>query len=194
MIDLAERPVLRVDPFPHTTAMGLLPAELCAQTLTWMEAGAPWSLQIASFYEQWELHLAPEILPVPLRGLLEPFTIHALAGAMLAPLASEQLNLTEVTAHKLISDQTIRVHNDFLEGEETHRLLIQLNRGWSDEQGGLLMLFSSPSPDDVRRIIRPLHGSAMAFPISSRSFHAVSTIRAGERYTLVYSFREAKSH
>ena len=78
-------------------------------------------------------------------------------------------------------------------GQETYRLLVQLNRGWHDEQGGMLMLFSSASPDDVRRIIRPLHGSAFAFRITPQSFHAVSTVRSGERFTLVYSFREAAS-
>jgi Rps23 Pro-64 3,4-dihydroxylase Tpa1-like proline 4-hydroxylase len=110
---------------------------------------------------------------------------------MIGPLKPGRITLTEITAHKLLARQTIRVHNDFLDGQETYRLLVQLNRGWQDEQGGMLMLFSSVSPDDVRRIIRPLHGSAFAFRITPQSFHAVSTIRSGERFTLVYSFREA---
>jgi hypothetical protein len=179
---------LRAEPFLHVTHPAPLPASLCAAALTWMEAIAPWKLRIASFYEQWELHLEPGILPIELRPILAPETINHLHSVMLAPLTQARLTLTEVTVHKLVPGQTIRIHNDYLDGGESHRLLIQLNRGWNDEQGGLLMLFSSESPEDVRRILRPAHRSAMAFPISPQSFHAVSTIQHGYRYTLVYSF------
>ena len=194
MNEALSRGVLRGDPFPHTTATGLLPGELSSRALEWLEVSAPWKLRIASFYEQWEMHLSPGTLPDGLADLITPTTIGHLSDVMLTPLTSEGLALIEATAHKLVSGQTIRIHNDFLEGEETHRLLIQLNRGWSDDRGGLLMLFSSRSPDDVRRIIRPLHRSAVAFPITPQSFHAVSTIRTGERFTLVYSFRKTKAH
>jgi Rps23 Pro-64 3,4-dihydroxylase Tpa1-like proline 4-hydroxylase len=191
MTDLAPSADLRVEPFSHTTATGLFSPEICALTLDWLEGEASWKLQIASFYEQWELHLESGILPTPLKALAAASMVNRLVAVMLDPLTPTRVALTEITAHKLLPGQTIRIHNDFLHGEETYRLLIQLNRGWHDEQGGMLMLFSSSSPDDVRRVVRPLNGSALAFPITPQSFHAVSTIRAGERYTLVYSFKEA---
>src|SRR5579863_754254 len=150
---------LRAKPFPHATHAAPLPAALCAATLDWMENAAPWQLRIASFYEQWELHLEPGLVPVELTPLLDFKTIHHLRTLMLAPLAASRLILTEVTAHKLVPGQTIRVHNDYLDNRETHRLLVQFNRGWEDAQGGLLMLFGSASPEDVRRILRPVHGS-----------------------------------
>jgi Rps23 Pro-64 3,4-dihydroxylase Tpa1-like proline 4-hydroxylase len=179
------------EPFPHATASNLLPQELCGLILDWMETEAPWKLRVASFYEQWEMHVNSNNLPLHLRAVCAPSTVDHLSKVMLAPLSKERIELADVTAHKLVSGQTIRVHNDFLDGTETHRLLLQLNRGWADDQGGMLMLFSGPSPEDVRRVIRPLNGSAMAFPISPRSFHAVSTIRAGERFTLVFSFKRS---
>jgi Rps23 Pro-64 3,4-dihydroxylase Tpa1-like proline 4-hydroxylase len=176
-------------PFPHTTHPSPLAEEMCEAALSWMESAAPWRLRVASFYEQWELHLDSEALPFRLRPLLATETVEQLGRSMFQPLAAPRLRLAEVTAHKLLPGQTIRVHNDYLEQGETHRLLVQLNRGWTDEQGGLLMLFGSASPEDVQRILRPTHKSATAFGISPQSFHAVSTIRTGERYTLVYSFR-----
>jgi Rps23 Pro-64 3,4-dihydroxylase Tpa1-like proline 4-hydroxylase len=179
---------LRADPFLHVTHPALLPATLCGSVLTWMETVAPWKLRIASFYEQWEMHLEGGILPVELRPVLAAETIDHLRSVMLAPLTKTSLTLTEITAHKLVPGQTIRVHNDCLDDGESHRLMIQLNRGWNDAQGGLLMLFGSASPEHVRRILRPAHRSAIAFPISPQSFHAVSTIQHGHRYTLVYSF------
>lgn len=188
MIAPAPQVDIRHDPFLHVTHCGPLPRELCTSALGWMETDAPWLLRIESFYEQWELHLEAGNLPQELLSLLSAETVDHLKRLMLTPLTATGLVLTEVTAHKLLPGQTIRVHNDYLDNGETHRLLVQLNSGWDDAQGGLLMLFASASPEDVRRILRPLHGSAMAFPITRHSFHAVSKVQYGERYTLVYSF------
>ena len=182
----------RQEPFPHATAMWPLPSELCESLLDWFEGDAPWRLQIASFYEQWEMHLDADGLPVDVRSVVSEEVAAKLSADLLLPIGAGLPHLTEVTAHKLLPGQTIRIHNDHLEGAETHRILVQLNRGWSDEQGGLLMLFGSAAASDVRRIVRPLHGSSFAFEIGPQSFHAVSTIASGERYTLVYSFRDAE--
>lgn len=175
-------------PFAHVATTGALGAALAEAALEWMESDAPWTLRIADFYEQWELHLERATLPESLWELLDPDFVNALKVRLLDPIIAADLELAEVTAHKLLAGQTIRIHNDYLEDAESHRILIQLNRGWRDEQGGLLMLFGSSNSGDVQRIIRPLHRSAFGFSISDHSFHAVSTIAEGERYTLVYSF------
>src|SRR3954465_12073601 len=83
------------------------------------------------------------------------------------------------------------IHNDYIGGEETHRLLVQLNRGWDVQDGGVLLLFGSVRPGDICRAVKPSHRSGFAFEISPNSFHAVSRMVNGERYTLVYSFRAA---
>ena len=103
-----------------------------------------------------------------------------------------KFHVTEIAAHRLVRGQTIRMHNDYIDGKETHRLLIQLNHGWKLEQGGVLMIFGSRSPEDVRRTLKPVHCSGLVFEISPSSFHAVSQIKDRERYTLVYSFKEEK--
>ena len=181
----------RVAPFPHAVAHRLLPPVLTDHVLGWFEEAAPWRLRVESFYEQYELNLHKVDLPGQLRDLVAEEMIDRLARQMLSPLTTEELVLVEANAHKLLTGQTIKIHNDYIGGEETHRILVQLNRSWSDEKGGLLMLFSSPDAADVARLIRPIHGSATAFEISPSSFHAVSTIRSGARYTLVYSFKRA---
>ncbi|TCM07459.1 cyclophane-containing peptide 2OG-Fe(II) oxygenase YhhC [Sphingomonas sp. PP-CC-3G-468] len=183
---------VRHEPFPHATAMSALPSSQCEALLDWFEGDAPWRLRIASFYEQWEMHLDAVDMPSAVRSVVSDEVTANLSAGLLVPIGARLPHLTEVTAHKLLPGQTIRIHNDHLEDGETHRILLQLNRGWSDEQGGMLMLFGSAAASDVRRIVRPLHGSSFAFEISSRSYHAVSTIASGERYTLVYSFRDAE--
>ena len=179
---------VRTEPFRHATCFGLLPNALLEGALAWMEGAAPWSLRVESFYEQWELSLSPATLPASLLGLVSPGTVACIGRQLVAPIHPGEFRFVEATAHKLVAGQTIRIHNDYLEAGETTRVLVQVNRGWHDDQGGLLMLFGSGSPDDVRRIVRPVHGSALGFEISPSSFHAVSRVASGDRFTLVYSF------
>jgi hypothetical protein len=42
----------------------------------------------------------------------------------------ERLVLVDVATHRLSAAQTIRIHNDYLNGQEAFRLSIQLNDGW----------------------------------------------------------------
>ena len=177
------------EPFPHAVSRWAMQPELAERTLAWMEASTLWKLRIASFYEQWEMHLDEGKLPEDMRVLLSPTTVDMLAGELLPDMLGAR-ELIEVTAHRMVAGQTIRIHNDFRPGGETHRMLLQLNRSWADDQGGLLILFGSGRVEDVQRVIRPVHGSGFGFRISQTSFHAVSTLTKGERFTLVYSFRE----
>lgn len=180
----------RQAPFPHAVSPQFMTSDLAESVLSWFESGAPWRLRIESFYEQYELNLHQADLPEQLNDLISEEAIGQIQQ-MLVPLAKGTLSLAEANAHKLLPGQTIKIHNDYIGSEETHRILIQLNRCWSDDNGGMLMLFSSPDAADVARLVRPIHRSALAFEISPASFHAVSTIWSGERYTLVYSFKRA---
>ena len=96
-----------------------------------------------------------------------------------------------VTAHRLLAGSSLRPHCDVSPLRFTHRLIVQLNRGWTHENGGLLCLFDGESSAKRRRhqkVIMPVHRSAFAFEISDRSFHAVTRVVSGERYTLSYTF------
>jgi len=177
------------EPFPHLALPAFLSPAAADQVLAWLQTDAPWRLRVESFYEQYEFSLISED-DSPASGELAGEKMVAAVRKLICEhfAVSGGLSLVDVSAHKLTSGQTIRIHNDWIGGEETHRFLIQLNDGWSIGQGGLLMLFASKAPDDVCSIIEPTHGSAFAFEISDHSFHAVSTIKSGERFTLVYTF------
>lgn len=176
--------------FAHAQLPELLDPPTADATLAWFQSTAPWRLRIASFYEQSEFSLLGDEPPPHLRCLTTPAFINELKSQLTSSLSeTSDLELTEIAAHKLTPGQTIRIHNDYIGGEETHRILIQLNDGWSIDNGGLLMLFGSDNPEDVRTIVVPKHRSCFAFEISPKSYHAVSRIIAGDRYTLVYTFR-----
>ena len=177
-------------PFPHVSIPAILASYDSDAALAWLETDAPWQLRIESFYEQYEFSLTGLELPERVHGLTRPGLLDPLRDFLRKSVgAVGLLESVDVSAHKLVPGQTIRVHNDFIGNEETHRVIIQLNAGWCVENGGILMLFASDRPEDVTSVMLPTHGSGFAFEISPRSHHAVSTIKRGERYTLVYTFR-----
>lgn len=177
-----------LSPFEYFTSAEALNANLAARTLAWLETGAPWKLVETDFYEQYEFSLWNAALPSGIEILVSDDFINnlrALVGELFKTVLGRKI---DVNAHKLVQGQRIRIHNDFVSGEETHRLLIQLNRGWNNEDGGLLLLFNSSNPADIHKVFRPVHNTALGFIVSPTSNHAVSTVHGGERFTLVYSF------
>jgi hypothetical protein len=174
-------------PFPHALAAECLPADVAAALLNWLEADAPWRLVEADFYEQYEFSLS-DVCGPPAAALTEPSALAGLRTEMTRLFGRRFETRVSVVAHKLLPGQRIAIHHDYLTGEETHRLVVQLNRGLTDADGGFLMLFNSGDPKDVHQILRPVHRSGLAFEISAHSFHAVSRQHANVRYTLVFSF------
>ena len=157
--------------------------------LDWFESAAPWQLVETDFYEQYEFSMLRVDLPEPVSALASPVNLLALRSSVATVFGVALEPRVTLLAHKMIPGQRIALHNDFLGGEnETHRLTVQLNRGIRDNDGGLFVLFNSVDPNDIHRVIRPLTGSCLGFEIGEKSNHAVSRIRRGERYTLVYSF------
>jgi len=175
-------------PFEFFFSPEALRDDLSTRVLEWLETQAPWRLVETDFYEQYEFSLWDVALPHPLLALLEPSFLNELKRKVGDLFEVELDNDIDVAAHKLIPGQRIRIHNDFISNEKTYRLLIQLNRGCKDEDGGLLLLFNGPHPADIHKVFRPIHNSAIAFVVSPTSNHAVSAIHGGERFTLVYSF------
>lgn len=158
--------------------------------LGWLESDAPWQLATTDFYEQYEFNLLDARLASPIQALASPAALTSLREQVVPHFGESLSARVDVTAHKLIPGQTIRIHNDFIPSGETHRILLQLNRGWEPDDGGYLMLFGGPEVDTVAKLVEPQHGSVQAFAVSPRSYHAVSTVHRGERYTIVYSFRQ----
>lgn len=180
------------EPYEHFFLDQIIADDLSQSLLKWLETSAPWNLVEASFYEQYEFSFWETELPQELSFIKSKTTLDYLCSTFEKVFnAKLDYNKVDVTAHKLINGQRIRIHNDFIPDEETHRLVIQINSGWVEENGGLLMLFSSSNADDISQVINPKNGCALGFAISPNSYHAVSRIYDGERYTLVYSFHAA---
>ena len=183
-----ESPEVFIEPFPYLTAAEGLGKVNSTALLEWLETKAPWKLVEQDFYEQFEFSLSDAPLPDHLKFLTQRCFLGDLRTKVEGVFGTHLSERIDCTVHKLMQGQTIRIHNDYIPGEETHRLLLQLNRGWDDAQGGYLMLFNSQDPSDVHRVLIPANESVFGFAIGEGSHHAVSTIHGGERFTMVFSF------
>lgn len=183
----AARSVLTT-PFPHFVVHDAFGAESSSAFLRWLETDAPWRLKIATFYQQYEFSLCDTELPSAIQPSFSPSRVEALKGCVANSFGVTLASRHDITVHKLVPGQRIRIHNDYIAGQESHRVLVQLNRDWTDDNGGALLFFGSEDARDVRKGFRPLHDSCVAFEISPKSHHAVTPVVRGERYTLVYSF------
>lgn len=175
-------------PFEYFTGDSSIDETLSLQILDWFETKAPWNFVETDFYEQYEFDLLDVEVPENLSLLCSKDILETLKTSIKKMFRVELSEQLDITAHKLIAGQTIRLHNDFVPNQETHRILIQFNRGWKIDNGGLLMLFNSSDPADIHKVILPEHNSVVGFCISPDSNHAVSKVHKGERFTLVYSF------
>lgn len=175
-------------PFPYFVSSQPFDEDTRQEILTWLELQAPWKLVRANFYEQYEFSAADTALPSHLSFLRQSSFLDLIRARMERLFQVRLSSRIDLTAHKLVPGQRIRIHNDFIPGQETHRLVIQLNRCWTSDNGGFLLLFNSADPADVHKVLPPYHNSVVGFAITPDSHHAVSTVHGGERFTLVYSF------
>lgn len=179
-------------PFKHITQVGIADSEKIAAVYDWFEKTDVWEFTQTDFYTQYEFSVLHSAIPPSCQWLKDPAAISNLENVLSDLFNERKLICTAITAHKLVDGYRMGVHNDYIGGEETHRLLIQINRDWTPDNGGYLMLFNSALVQDVAKIVQPLNNSGIGFEISERSFHAVSTVHDFTRYTLVYTF--AREH
>lgn len=180
-------------PFPHFSCTSVLNPEVASELYQWFEQTENWNLAEEEFYTQYEFVLSKTELPQNLEWLINDDTIGVIKKTLKQTFKIKVLETISVVVHKLVDGHTIGIHNDFINREETHRLVIQINPFWQPVNGGFLMLFNSSNPQDVSKIIQPINNSAFGFEITDKSFHAVSTVRNFSRYSIIYTFKEKKA-
>jgi hypothetical protein len=100
------------------------------------------------------------------------------------------VNRVLVTVQRMLPGQVIGLHSDRpLLGYEFVRLIVQLNKQWQPEQGGVLELFSSPESAASFRL-DPEYNTAFGFSLHADSYHAVTQVTQ-PRQTVVFNFWHA---
>jgi hypothetical protein len=181
------------DPYPHCVFSQVFTPAAADVLLKWLEEASYVHRHVPDFYDTYETRLDRGGLPDEVQRFADEDTIEALGLAMGDLFEATLAPKVEVTAHKMVPGFRVGVHTDHGPAAQSYRLLVQLNRGWVAKQGGWLMVLNEqhPGSDTKARAIVPRPGVGFAFEISTKSYHAVTPVISGERYTLCYSFRKA---
>jgi len=96
-------------------------------------------------------------------------------------------NRVLVTAQRMLPGQVIGIHSDRpLLGYEMVRLVVQLNREWQAEHGGVLELYSSSEGNPIFSI-KPKYNKAVGFLLDAHSYHGVTEVTQ-PRQSVVFNF------
>ena len=179
------------EPFPHFACPEFLDAATADALLTWLEA-RPWqSVGLDGYDGYCDMPLTASNLPESLSGLVASGFLIQLRQLMAQFFPIDSSGYVRATAHRILAGGALSAHTDVSHIRFTHRLLVQLNRGWNPAFGGLLCLHAGnphSSQETPRKTVPPIHRSGFAFEISERSFHSVTPVLHGQRYTLSYTF------
>lgn len=97
-----------------------------------------------------------------------------------------------VVGHQMVPGQMVGIHNDSPDLDrgriENFRLVYYLDRDFSDNKGGHLIIFGSRNISDVLDALRPIFNSAILMQLSDSSFHAINKVKRGKRYSIVVSY------
>jgi hypothetical protein len=179
------------EPYPHFACPEFLDAATADALLAWLEARTWKSVGLDGYDGYCDAPLTASNLPQDLSSLVAPGFLVQLRQLMAQFFAIDSSGHVRVTAHRILAGGALSAHTDVSHIRFTHRLLVQLNRGWSPAFGGLLCLHAgnpNSSEEIPRKTVPPIHRSGFAFEISERSFHSVTPVLHGQRYTLSYTF------
>ena len=154
---------------------------------------APWQRVNAHFYNQFEFSLHEITIPNNVTKFISSEFTSILKDFVQQSFGAHCSDKIDIVAHKLTPGDSIGIHNDFIPNQESHRILFHFNRDWEEKNGGYFMIFKDCNPENVFKVLPPIHGTVQGFEISKNSFHAVSKVHHGTRYTLIYSFYRKNS-
>ncbi|WP_341790501.1 cyclophane-containing peptide 2OG-Fe(II) oxygenase YhhC [Rickettsia endosymbiont of Polydrusus tereticollis] len=181
---------IQENPFKYFIAKKFFTDEYANILLKWVQGHTAWTRVIKHFYDQYEFRInKSDSLPSFVNVLVETEFLQKIRKYAEYAFKVALKDKIDVDLHKLLPGQAISIHNDHTGNPdyETHRIVVQLNNGMTVENGGILCTFKSNSIDNVDKAIRPMHNSCFGFEISKDSYHAVSPVIYGERFTLIFS-------
>jgi hypothetical protein len=178
---LLAQPIHDDNPFPFFYVNSAFSEEQCAALGCLFLQDAEWQHRDGAFYR------------CSLRDVTESISAAFQAevlGRMREITGLPLVNRVLVTAQRMLPGQVIGIHSDRpLVGYEIVRLVVQLNKQWQAEHGGVLELFSSPESDAVFSV-NPEYNKAFGFLLHVDSYHAVTEVTQ-PRQTVVFNFWHA---
>ena len=165
-------------PFPFFFVNAAFSVEQCAALEQLFSQGNEWQHHNGSFYRV-SLCDVTEAIPATFQTEI----IARMREITGLPLVNRLL----VTVQRMQPGQAIGLHSDrpFL-GYEIARLVVQFNKQWQNEHGGVLELFASQEGEAVLGV-NPEYNTAVGFLLHADSYHAVTEVSQPRR-TMVFNF------
>jgi hypothetical protein len=179
------------EPFHHFTIRSLFSDDKMLKRLgLWLHNFTEWDLEIGRFYQQYGFDLSAHPLCDEACELTSPHAVKSLLEICERAFGEIFFPAVTFTAHKLVPKQHIDIHTDASSSHttQTHRLVVQVP-GPKPVEGGDLMLFSSRESIIPVQKYKPAPNSTFGFQFGPKSFHAVSPVILGIRYSLIISFK-----
>lgn len=172
------QPIHHDYPFPFFLLNAAFSEEHCVALAQLFSQNIEWQHRDAAFY-RCSLSDVTQIIP-------QNFQAEILAR-MREITGLPLVNRVLVTAQRMLPGQVIGIHSDRpLLGYEIARLVVQLNKDWKAEHGGVLELFSSPEGETVFSV-NPEYNKAFGFLLHADSYHGVTEVTE-PRQTVVFNF------
>jgi Rps23 Pro-64 3,4-dihydroxylase Tpa1-like proline 4-hydroxylase len=179
--------VRRNDPYPHIVSPRFYTEQFADILLGWLETESNWTLNESMRYEQYELGFSQFAHCTEIAGLWDGGVLAHIRDGVRRAIGFPVSSRINISAHKMFPGQQTYIHTDKVE-HETHRVVVPLNRGRAPDSGGNLVLLSGSRPADISVVFKQISNSAVGFALDPKSFHAVSRVKAGTRFTIIYTF------
>jgi len=178
---LLSQPIHHDSPFPFFYVNSAFSGQQCAALENLFLQDAEWQHRDGAFYR---CSLRDVTESIPATFLTE------VLGRMREITGLPLINRVVVTAQQMLPGQVIGIHSDRpLVGYEIARLVVQLNKQWQTEHGGILELFPSPESEAVFSV-NPEYNKAFGFLLHVDSYHGVTEVTQ-PRQTVVFNFWHA---
>lgn len=175
------------DPFPHFLVQRVFADnDLVSGLVRWLQNSDTWFMQDNQHYgvNFSALQLSPEA-----RRIASPDGVRTIVRICEDAFGEPFLPGAVFGVHKIVPGQHIEVHTDTTDNvTHTHRFVVQLP-GPEPVSGGDLLLFRENDTEVPARKYSFMPNTGFGFEFSKKSYHAVSPVLRGTRYTLVISFR-----
>jgi hypothetical protein len=182
-----DRVVRKSAPYDHFVSPQFYTETFEETLLGWLESRQDWNLKAGILFELYELGFSRFIHCKEIEELWDGAVLARLRDAVTRAIGTPVSSRINIHAHKFVPGQFTNIHTDMIP-EETHRVVVQLNRGRADDSGGNLILLSGPRPVDVSVVFKQNSNSAIGFKLGAESFHAVGRVKTGTRFTVIYTF------
>jgi hypothetical protein len=182
-----DKAIPRTVPFLHFVSPQFYTEGFAETLLTWLETGADWQLKETTLFEQYQLGFNDFRHCREIAGLWDGAVLADFRDKASRAFGVKLSSRINISAHKLLPGQFGGIHTDNVPGE-THRVVVQLNRGRAPDSGGNLVFLSGPSPNDLAVAFKQISNSAAGFLLGPNSYHAITRVKSGTRFTIIYTF------